>query len=248
MISLDLDGMNPMQLAAAQGLRFMMQYVMKVDLTSILWVWGPVTQYQIRLDGIDSAGDGAADVMEIITRRDASIDTKSIILDDFIGGFVFQLYRQKWSKFGWYLHWMLRTLDIVLTSVVVFLCIQLKSNAFGAGGERLQAGACVLLVVLLALLISEEFFMGYLYALNYKEGVPRLELARRAWVWMKSFTLLANLRSAGFLLLAIAVYLLDVPILGQHDASNGGDAPVEAARRLLDDEYTVARFSQRTDA
>ena len=38
---------------------------MKAELTRVLWVWGPVTQYQILLKGIDSAGHGASDVMEV---------------------------------------------------------------------------------------------------------------------------------------------------------------------------------------
>ena len=150
MISLDLDGMNPMQLAAAQGLRFMMQYVMKVDLTSILWVWGPVTQYQIRLEVIDSSGDGASDVMEILIREGAQLSTRELILDDFMAGFLFTLYRQKWSKFGWYFHVLLRALDFGIVCMIIYLCAQLK-------GERRaeQHAVCGVLAGLIVLFLAE---------------------------------------------------------------------------------------------
>ena len=54
-------------------LRYMYQHIMKAELTRVLWVWGPVTQYQISLEGVDSSGEGACDVMEILTREDVDI-------------------------------------------------------------------------------------------------------------------------------------------------------------------------------
>ena len=57
--------MSPLQLTVKRGMRHMHMHIMRAELTCILWVWGPVTQYQISLDGIDSSGRGAADVMEV---------------------------------------------------------------------------------------------------------------------------------------------------------------------------------------
>ena len=33
-----------------------------IHLTQVLWKWGPVTQYQLELTGVDSIGDGGSDV------------------------------------------------------------------------------------------------------------------------------------------------------------------------------------------
>ena len=101
---------------------------MKAELSRILWVWGPVTQYQIGLDGIDSSGHGACDVMEIITREDASLVTKEFILDDFMEGFIFTLYQQKWRKFGWYVHIFCRLPDAALVVLIAILTTELKTE------------------------------------------------------------------------------------------------------------------------
>jgi hypothetical protein len=101
LVQWNLDGMSPMQLAAKRGLRYMFQHIVKSELTTVLWTWGPVTQYQISLDGIDSSGHGASDVMEVVTREEAAPETKEFILDDFMQGFIFRLYEQKWERFGW---------------------------------------------------------------------------------------------------------------------------------------------------
>ena len=111
---------------------------MKTELMSILWVWGPVTQYQIQLEGIDSSGDGASDVMEILIREDASATTMSFILDDFMTGFIFTLYEQKWNKFGWYLHLCLRSIDLGLVLLSAYLCVILKED----NGEKNEELMC----------------------------------------------------------------------------------------------------------
>ena len=41
------------------------------------------------------------------------------ILDDFMGGFLFSLYQQKWRKFGWYLHMIMRSQDAVIVAAVM---------------------------------------------------------------------------------------------------------------------------------
>lgn len=85
-ISMEMEGMSAVQLAAKRGMGYIFQHVMKSELTRILWVWGPVTQYQISLAGIDSSGNGACDVMEILIREDSSRATQEFILDDFMKG------------------------------------------------------------------------------------------------------------------------------------------------------------------
>ena len=59
-LALGTDQMTPLQLAAIRGLPYIFQHIMTKELTKILWIWGPVTQYQISLEGIDSAGHNAS--------------------------------------------------------------------------------------------------------------------------------------------------------------------------------------------
>ena len=44
-----------------------------------MWKWGPVTQYQVSLEGIDSIGDSDNDVMNLVARYDAADDTRSML-------------------------------------------------------------------------------------------------------------------------------------------------------------------------
>ena len=43
----------------------MFQHIMKKR-AKVLWVWGPVTQYQVLLEGIDSIGASDNDVMNLV--------------------------------------------------------------------------------------------------------------------------------------------------------------------------------------
>jgi len=46
LITLGMEQMNCMQLAADRGLRFMFQHIMSQETTRIMWTWGRVTQFQ----------------------------------------------------------------------------------------------------------------------------------------------------------------------------------------------------------
>jgi hypothetical protein len=82
--SIYIDHMSGMQVACKRGLRAMFQHILRRDHVTVLWKWGPVAAYELDLSGIDSSGDGAADVMEIVARRDASRVTTTFLLDDFM--------------------------------------------------------------------------------------------------------------------------------------------------------------------
>ena len=62
----------------------------------VLWVWGPITQKQLDLAGIDSACEGTCDVMELIGRLDANESTQSMLLDTFEDGLLHACFEQKW--------------------------------------------------------------------------------------------------------------------------------------------------------
>ena len=44
----------------------------------VMWVWGPVTQFSLNLEGIDSARVGGGDIMELIARIGANPTTTTV--------------------------------------------------------------------------------------------------------------------------------------------------------------------------
>ena len=198
----NLDGMSPLQLSAKRGVRIMFQHIMKRELTTVLWTWGPVTQYQVSLDGIDSSsGTDDADVMEVLVRDDATLDTQEFMLDDFMQGFLYTLYIQKWAKFGWYMHYALRLLDFAIVITVAYLANLLKRELV-----KESFGVCKVLLGLLAAFVCVEVFLGGLYAYNFKRTVTPGEKIVRTWAWMRSFGASINLLAILFLTSGIALY------------------------------------------
>ena len=59
--------LSPLQLSAVLGDRALVRHILKQQ-CSIMWVWGPVTQFALDLNGIDASGIGGGDVMELIVR------------------------------------------------------------------------------------------------------------------------------------------------------------------------------------
>ncbi len=59
-----LDNLTPMQLAMQMGHKNMVKQIMRRQ-TRVLWKWGPVTQYEVDLECVDSAGKGGNDLMEL---------------------------------------------------------------------------------------------------------------------------------------------------------------------------------------
>ena len=131
LIQMSFENMTPLQMTIKRGLKFMFQHVMKREHTRIMWVWGPVTEYQISLLGIDSAGTGANDAMEIICREDASHVTTEFILDSCMAGFLFNLFEAKWSKFGWYMHIVIRSLDAAVVATAMYISLSIKGESYG---------------------------------------------------------------------------------------------------------------------
>ena len=59
--------LTPLQLAAQLGDHAMVRHILRKQ-CEVMWKWGPVTQYSLALDGVDSAGKGVGDIMELIVR------------------------------------------------------------------------------------------------------------------------------------------------------------------------------------
>ena len=79
--------LNALQLACQLGDHKMFKHVIGRQMGT-LWKWGPVTQNQIDLLGIDSAPGKGGEVLELIGRFDAKTSTQEMLLDDFMEGFL----------------------------------------------------------------------------------------------------------------------------------------------------------------
>merc|ERR1719230_439117 len=95
-------GLNSLQLACQLGDHPMFKHILSRSM-GILWKWGPVTQNQINLKGIDSAPGKGGEVLELIGRFDAKLSTQEMLLDDFMEGFLQELVMEKWNAFGFYM-------------------------------------------------------------------------------------------------------------------------------------------------
>jgi hypothetical protein len=88
--------------------------------------WGPLTQFKLDLEGIDSVGGGANDVMEVVGRVDACQRTQEMLLDDCVEGFLHNLFSQKWRRFGRLVHCCQLALEATYLSALLSLTIWLK--------------------------------------------------------------------------------------------------------------------------
>jgi hypothetical protein len=59
--------LSSLQLAAILGDHVTVRHILRKQ-CQVLWVWGPVTQFSMSLNGVDSAGAGGGDIMELIVR------------------------------------------------------------------------------------------------------------------------------------------------------------------------------------
>ena len=118
---LRLEHLTTLQLSAKLGNNRMFMEILRHQ-CDVQWVWGPVTCYRINLMGIDSAGHGAGDIMELVGDINARRELQEMLrksrraqtlrccvcsssvrnlhsVDNFMDGFLHSLFRQKMAKF-----------------------------------------------------------------------------------------------------------------------------------------------------
>ena len=79
--------------------------------------------------------------MEVITREGASIVTQEFILDEFMGGFLYTLFREKWAEFKlWIIHIVLSSLDGLVVAMVGYVALEIKRES---KGQKEQHTACM---------------------------------------------------------------------------------------------------------
>ena len=188
---LGLHCLNPLQLAARLGDHSTFKHILRKQCT-VLWVWGPVTQYSINLLGVDSAGGGEGDVMELIGRIDAKRKTTELLLDSFMQGLLHKLFLQKWRLFGRRIHYVRRAIDMLTICVLLAVAFALKMDLAYANSQWVHA-LCYLMLSLMALSTEEEARNTLLYYRN-TQGVGGVVVAssarrRNTLTWCKSHSL-----------------------------------------------------------
>ena len=97
---LENHGLTPLQLAVVCGCPYMVVETMIRRQTHKKWEWGDQVAYTIDLTGIDSAELTSKSVMELIGRYDAKELTRKLVLDEFMQGFIFNLFKEKRGTIG----------------------------------------------------------------------------------------------------------------------------------------------------
>ena len=160
MKGIQLHSMTPLQLAAKLGNKVMFKDILRRQ-CQVLWVWGPVTKYRVHLTGIDSANRGAADVMELVGMTDAKESTQMMLLDSFMDGFLHQLFITKWQRWGWKVHYVLRTVDVTIMVCLVIIGFSLKQGS--AWAETLCPSLMTVVAVLMIFNVVKESYLSYQY-------------------------------------------------------------------------------------
>ena len=174
-VSLGLYQLSPMQVAVRVGDHTMFKHLLRRQ-CSVLWVWGPVTQYSINLLGVDSAGDGSGDVMELVGRFDATKETTTLLLDSFMQGFIYELFRLKWSKFGSRIHYARVLVDIIGLLLMITMAMRMKLDPSLETQIEARPIAIVVLIII-AFGVEEELRRARLFWQNEREKMPAPENA-----------------------------------------------------------------------
>ena len=181
------SGLTPLQLAAKLGDHRMCKHILRKRLF-LNWKWGPLTSYRISLDEIDSAHEGGNDVMELVGDFRASESTQSLVLDDFMQGFLFTLIKEKWVRWTWFLFYCLRLLELTYLALVISLSFLMKFEP-----STRSLGMAVVILVLSLLLVGIEVYEITLWWRNDEIRTFMSAAAFRAkmrglFLWMDAFS------------------------------------------------------------
>lgn len=213
-----LGQLTPLQLAVKMGDIRMMQYILRSQ-SRINWKWGPVTELHLELDGIDSIGEAANDVMELVAQIGAKQETQEMLLETFMQGFLHNLFVDKWRRYGRAVHYVMRALDLVYLALLAFQAMSLK----GDPGNRWNHATMPYLVMISVFPIAfEDFRTAYAWWVNFRgtrlqldataanDGSSTTRISRQElWAlfqWVESHQMLTRL--LGFLFTFVACIML----------------------------------------
>ena len=102
---LEVEELSALKLAVVLGKQAMVKHILKRRLVTA-WTWGPVTEYMIPLEEIDTAGSrvihsperclGNLQLLELLVAPHSKRATRKMLEDDFMNGFFFKLINEKW--------------------------------------------------------------------------------------------------------------------------------------------------------
>mmetsp|Transcript_15896 Transcript_15896/g.36188 ORF Transcript_15896/g.36188 Transcript_15896/m.36188 type:complete len:906 (-) Transcript_15896:167-2884(-) len=198
--------LTPLQAAAKLGDHRMVQYIIRCQ-SIVNWIWGPVTELHLSLEGIDSLGVTNNDVMELVAVIGASHNTQSMLLESFMQGFIYSLFSQKWHNFGRHMHCIMRFFDLIYLVLLAWLILQMKQDP--ASTDLVMNP---ILVMISTIPIWEEdirvtrLWWQLFRNSSGKDGWPDMSELKRLFVWMNSHQVLTRL--FGFALVAPACFVL----------------------------------------
>ena len=223
------SGLTPLQLACQLGKHDVFEHIIKrPHYSNILWKWGPVTQFQINLAGIDSAAGQGGEVLELIGRFDAKLGTQEMLLDDFMGGMLQQLFVEKWERFGqkmWMVH---RLLDLVYLVPLVTNALWLKEAPVSAL-QQTWLPMCTLLAM--GPCLEEDVRSAILWFINYT-GPPE-KRGSLFMTWASSHMITSKLIGCAFTAVGCVALLSGYKPAGITDEMVWGDDS-EGLRRLTE--------------
>ena len=171
--------LNPLQVAAKLGDKKLVQYILRTQ-SKQQWVWGPVSSYHLDLHGIDSIGDTANDVMELVSRLDALDATKEMLLDEFMDGLLHRLFVEKYKKACIYIHYLMRAVDVVYLASMYALGFWMKEYPTEVLTPTTTFGAILPYITLAAIvpLLEEDLRSAAAWWASARGG-PRDEESRK---------------------------------------------------------------------
>ena len=182
------NGLLPMQIAAQNGDQRMVKHILRRQ-TRTVWKWGPVTQYEIDLSGIDSAGEGGNDLMELVGSTNASKETASMVLDSFMNGLLNDLFGQKWERFGRHVWSFVVLIDGFSLLCLVALCFALKIEWLDRQDYGSGVIAPVTLVSIgLSVALDAAFIVCWWQNYEFESNSKQLKI-RKLVEWQGSFDL-----------------------------------------------------------
>ena len=173
--------LTPLQLATFLGDERTFQHIMKRRST-VVWAWGPVTQYQVALHGIDSIGDSDNDVMNLVARASAKKETKEMLGDEMMLGFIHDLFMAKWERFGWKVWMFSMAVDLLMILAIValaFLAKTMPRNGYNTWQLTyvMLYGPYVCVLSMVPIVVKDAYLM-------YKYWISAQRSMRLLWTWM----------------------------------------------------------------
>ena len=219
------SGLSALQLAAKLGDQRMCKHILRERLR-MNWKWGPLTSLSLPLNEIESAYEQDAGLMELVAHFDARPATQAMLLDDFMQGFLHELFVQKWHRFGKYLFYSVRLVEITLLIMQLTLAFALKSEP--------QNRSMFLAAATLALAVLCTFYEAWVVSLwwsNEGEGAGASTASNLRYklkglgAWLSGFGIGRRICAYVLTLVGCAMYI-DNTISGRTDAAGHYDEPL----------------------